>query len=42
MKKIICSLMFFSLSVNIIAQQTPANDQLEPISIEGGIAHLGN
>ena len=34
--------MFFLLSGNILAQQTPANDQLEPISIEGAIAHLGN
>ena len=42
MKKIIYSLMFFLLSGNILAQQTPANDQLEPISIEGAIAHLGN
>jgi imidazolonepropionase-like amidohydrolase len=42
MKKIIYSLMFFLFLTNILAQQTPANDQLEPVSIEGAIAHLGN
>jgi len=34
--------MFFLFLTNILAQQTPANDQLEPVSIEGAIAHLGN
>ena len=34
--------MLFLFSMHILAQQTPANDQLEPVSIEGAIAHLGN
>ena len=42
MKKIIYSLLFFFLSGNILAQQTPADKQVEAISIEGAIAHLGN
>ena len=42
MKKIISRLMLFLFSMHILAQQTPANDQLEPVSIEGAIAHLGN
>ena len=42
MKKIIHYLMFLLLFGNILAQQRPANDQLEPVTIEGAIAHIGN
>ncbi|TMM31132.1 amidohydrolase [Polaribacter aestuariivivens] len=42
MKKIIYSLLFFYLIGNINAQQTPANKQTTPFSIEGATAHLGN
>ena len=34
--------MFFFLTGNILAQQTPAVKQVEAISIEGATAHLGN
>ena len=34
--------MFLLLFGNILAQQRPANDQLEPVTIEGAIAHIGN
>ncbi|WP_435414873.1 amidohydrolase family protein [Polaribacter aestuariivivens] len=42
MKKIIYSLLFFYLIGNTNAQQTPANKQTTPFSIEGATAHLGN
>jgi len=42
MRKVIYSLMFLLITVNITAQQTPASKQTEPISIEGATAHLGN
>lgn len=42
MKKIIFSILFFSLLIKIEAQQTPAEAQTKAISIEGATAHLGN
>ena len=42
MKKIIFSILFFSLLIKIEAQQTPAEVQTKAISIEGATAHLGN
>ncbi|WP_299013488.1 amidohydrolase family protein [uncultured Polaribacter sp.] len=42
MKKTIYSLLFFFLVGNILAQQTPADKQKTPFSIEGATAHLGN
>ncbi|WP_299665315.1 amidohydrolase family protein [uncultured Polaribacter sp.] len=42
MKKIIYSLLYFFLVGNILAQQTPAEKQSTPFSIEGATAHLGN
>lgn len=42
MKKTIYSLLFFFLIGNILAQQTPADKQNMPFSIEGATAHLGN
>ncbi|WP_299052928.1 amidohydrolase family protein [uncultured Polaribacter sp.] len=42
MKKTLYSLLFFFLVGNSIAQQTPADTQTMPFSIEGATAHLGN
>ena len=42
MKKTIYSLLIFFVLGNVSAQQTPANKQTEPVSIEGATAHLGN
>lgn len=42
MKKTIYSLLFFFLVGNLLAQQTPADKQTAPFSIEGATAHLGN
>ena len=41
MKKLIYSLMFVCLALNINAQQTPAPKQTNAFSIEGATAHLG-
>ncbi len=42
MKKIIYSLLFFFITGISLAQQTPASNQTQTISIEGATAHLGN
>jgi len=41
-KQFIYSLLFFFLTGNIVAQQTPAAKQANAVSIEGATAHLGN
>lgn len=42
MKKIFISLLAFTLSLNVNAQQTPATKQSQSILILNGTAHLGN